>query len=54
MLLRVRRMLLKHNTCHSDDRREEESRNHKVDVLEILRRFAPLNDITEVFIPLAS
>ena len=23
--------------CHSDDRREEESRKHKVDVLEILR-----------------
>ena len=39
--------------CHSDDRREEESRVHKVVVAEIfrtessttrLRRFAPLND----------
>ena len=29
--------------CHSDDRREEESRKRKVDVFEILR-FA-LNDI---------
>ena len=30
--------------CHSDDRREEESREHKVGVAEILRRFAPLDD----------
>ena len=31
--------------CHPDDRREEGSRKHKVDVTEILRRYAPLNDI---------
>ena len=31
--------------CHSDDRREEDSRNHKVGVTEILR-FA-LNDIVD-------
>ena len=34
--------LIQSNSCHSDDRREEESRWHKVDVSEILR-FA-LND----------
>ena len=31
--------------CHSDERSEEESRIHKVDVFVILRRFAPLDDI---------
>jgi len=30
--------------CHSDDRREEESREHKVSVTEILRHSVPLND----------
>lgn len=30
--------------CHSDDRREEESRGHLLYVFEILRRLAPLND----------
>ena len=30
--------------CHSDDRREEESRKHKGDEFEILRRYAPLDD----------
>ena len=34
--------MLVHTICHSDDRREEESRMHKVVVTEILR-FA-LND----------
>ena len=30
--------------CHPDDRREEGSRVHIVNVYEILRRHAPLND----------
>ena len=40
--------VIQSNSCHSDDRREEESRWHKVDVSEILR-FA-LNDIVLFFI----
>ena len=40
--------MMKALPCHSDDRREEESREHKVgcnvDVHEILRRDAPLDD----------
>ena len=31
--------------CHSDDRWEEESRKHIVDVYEILRRYTPQNDM---------
>ena len=43
--------------CHSDERSKEDgllrgnpekSRMHKVDALEILRRFAPLDDISKV------
>ena len=40
--------MMKALSCHSDDRREEESRKHKVgcnvDAHEILRRKAPLDD----------
>ena len=43
-------MIIIEKDCHSDDRKEEESRIHQVGVPEILRRFAPLNDNSYCFI----